>query len=194
MAVTDRLCVESMMDVGRLGDVRAAWELSGARHITPELTRELPYVARGYRNVLSALRRQVYVRARASEANLVPYRLMYCGRYVGMATLQLLDPMTSMRDGTPVGFEFTDGAEIAYWHQPLDEAVGIGCEVVEALVEDSWRLRSSVVPWMVTLPEDDVKGEVCIRNGFDPLEPAIPYSINDGVTEPRQLWVHDRVE
>jgi hypothetical protein len=87
------------------------------------------------------------------------------------------------------------GLELSYWHEKMAEreAIDTGCRVVKNFRSLAVQQYAEGGPvdklWMVTLPDDEIKTAVCEQIGFDDTGDPQIYTIGDGVTEVRQLWV-----
>jgi hypothetical protein len=80
--------------------------------------------------------------------------------------------------------------ELSYWvrKQPnKDTAIEIGTSVLAGLLRHHGNIHDAL--WMVTLPDDEIKRYVCVANGMTPVGEPQQYTIEDGVTIDRQLWV-----
>ncbi len=186
--------LHNITELGPVGRVVEAGELWRAWRYTPGLVRELPYPAEGYSNPIKAYRRLARIARTAAEHNLSAYTISLVGADVttiGVATAQLAQPKPNLIEEQT---EKLGGVELSYWHSLRSKGVSteIGQMVVRTLREQKALIPGASgleVSWMVTLPDDVIKEEVCLASGFTPVDKPQPYDIEDMVSEPRQLWV-----
>lgn len=180
------LCnIEHLSRIRRLG---AATDLWMARCEASGLERELPLPAKGYRDPVRACLRLRRIGNTATQHKLSAFAINDGRRYIGMATRQVYSP-----NPNPLS-KFTRSAELSYWHRDIEkarQAVAVGSRIVGSLLEvnsSTGVLDPNANAWMVTLPEDEIKTEVCTQAGLTPVGEPQVYNIGDEVTVPRQLW------
>ncbi len=181
--------------LGAVHKVTTAFQLSKQMYSNRRLlSEELPNVARNYSNPITAYRRLGYVAdlARRGElrSNLVP-SVVNRHKTHGMASVQRLAPGVG-RDGFVIG----DGSvEVSYWHGDLVRGIAIktGLTTVRTMAKAAIEFYCDVDEhdpmWMVTLPDDEIKGLVCEGVGMEEAGSPRRFDIDDGVTRDRQLWV-----
>lgn len=165
----------------------AAVELSQIVKNHVQIERELPQVADNYRSSLRAFRRLGYV-AGLEDDDFKP-RLIVAdggrGALSGMGTLQRHAPNAAFNPNTSV--------EVSYWHDQVADPATYGRDTVRELEHAAFTELQTAADtlWAVTLVGDTVKAAAMERADFNAFSAPQEYMIEDGVTEPRQLWVKD---
>lgn len=185
--------LDNIKFIGGLNGMRTARQLSHASHAASEIKRELPYPAAHYETTSKAYRRLLSVGKNAQEHGLAAFVIREGSTGIGIATMQRAEPNPNPR-------HIQRSAEVSYWHADTEtapEAIMLGRTVLNELITrkstlpyDESRQRLEAL-WMVTLPDDEVKAEVCQQTEFSKAGSPQVYTIEDGVTIPRQLWVRN---
>ena len=165
-----------------------AEELTMAAKNTPQISRELPLVAKNYKSRRKVSKRLDFIAQNRLSDTFQAYVIVDNDDYgIGVATIQTHNPNPNTL------LLSNDTAEISYWHRELrlERALSLGTLVVGELVEAKKKIRFVDTLWMVTLPYDEIKAEIMGKTGFEKAGDPQVYSIEDGVDEPRQLWARE---
>jgi hypothetical protein len=194
--------LQDIETLGRFQRAKTAIELRKAARATVDLLqRELPYPAQGYGSSQRGYKRLGRIASTAESHGLKAFTIMQSAparprmRAIGMATAQVSLPKpnpTGMHNGIELSFWDRSSS----WHRSirLEDAQSLGSQVVDLLMAE---VEAGAVPgaeanaslWMVTLPNHLRKASICEAVGMIAVETPQVYHIDDGVTEPRQLWV-----
>jgi len=178
--------------LGRFQRAKTAIGLRKAARATVDLQRELPYPAQGYGNPRRGYKRLGRIAATAESHGLKAFTIMENAparrrlQAIGMATAQASVPR-------PNPTEMRHGIELSYWHSSSvlqdfgSQVMDLLMAKVEAGAVSGSEANASL--WMVTLPNHLRKASICEAVGMIAVEIPQVYHIDDGVTEPRQLWV-----
>lgn len=165
----------------------AAIELSQIVKHHVQLERELPNVAANFRSSPRAFRRLGYVAGLENDDFKPRFIVADGGRgsLAGIGSLQRHAPNSAFNPKTSV--------EVSYWHDQVADARTFGRDTVRQL--EYAALTGLTAPadtlWGVTLVNDISKAAAMEQAHFEPFSAPQEYMIEDGVSEPRQLWVKD---
>ena len=180
----NRLELISFDCYGTLDKLVDSIKLVAARDsVTKQLKRELPFADRIYQSPIKTFRGVGYISHLIQKSEIEAFVTKFNDKVQGVATVLRLSWDKNMPTDRP-------RAEISYWirqQKTSDISIDIGTSIVSHLLDKI--IDMDVQPWMVTLPDDDIKAEVCgavgmLQNGDPKL-----YNLDDGVTVERQLWV-----
>ncbi|NBU33635.1 hypothetical protein EB118_00840 [bacterium] len=163
--------------------VRTSVALLNARDSnTQQLRVEQPYADKIYQSPIKAYRHIGHIATQMHLGKIDAFVTKVGSKPQGVATIM----QAPWAANTLVSNPF----ELSYWvrKQPnKDTAIEIGTIILAGLMSYHGNIHDAL--WMVTLPDDEIKRYVCEANGMTPVGEPQQYTIEDGVTIDRQLWV-----
>lgn len=179
----------------RYNTMQEARELVRARNNATNLEQELPYPYEGYKDFKTAYLRIRRIAKNAGEHSLRPYVIHTQSdkkrHTIGVATAQRRLPQPNPLPSSISAFE------LSYWHRDMEDAdaIKVGIGVIRELktrLQDVRKTQDGPTEkmWMVTLPDDALKQQICENMHMVRLGGPEVYTIEDGVDVARQLWTN----